>query len=179
MDTDFDIEKLSSEESNHLKIVLKLNFLPRIILGKRTPISIRKKFNRETAKVMLKYIDVGLIFKPKYEDNEVFLEDLQEISFCIETPLFIREEFTNDLKNIIRLWNKCCLPLTDRLYIEKSHNENNRGKYNVLLYFDSLKCCDPDFFTINREEALDLLETMASGEPYNPNGWNISGKRIR
>jgi hypothetical protein len=168
---------LSHSDSESLFAVF--GFYPYFIIGKTNKTSIAGKSNIETASTMMRYIRTGLV-RIKVSEN---INCLEEIYFCVKTPLYAKKIYSEYLKDLIKIWNELCVPLRDFLVVRKTPTKlkvENFDTYDVYLYFIGEAYGDRRNrrFIISEDDALGILEAMATTDPFNNNGLCVSGKML-
>lgn len=179
---------LKPEESSFLRQKLLIDFVPKFLVGKSNFTILEQKTNIMTAIVLLRYIDEGLIYNNMiYEclpESDIFTS-IEQIRYTVETPLFITKKSSEKLRKIIEMWNRKCLPHVDFLTLKRTISFANSERtveiktYDLILNFNSSYSQKHQnrevVFLINREEAIDLLEAMATTDPYNNNRFSAFG----
>lgn len=163
---------LEFEESEKLKSSLGMIFSPLYVIGFWSSVSFRGRLNIETAQSMIQLLDNAVIFCDPSCSGSTDALIIENLCLFVSAPLYIKHEFSDTTKMILRLWNLGCLPHTDRFVIQKILGSD---MYSVSMLFRSIKDEKIEHYVVSPENALEILESMATVDVYNQNGWSISG----
>ena len=97
------------------------------------------------------------------EPSGIFWEVSSRIPLC--------DGLSERVRSLIEMWNENMID-EDRLII----TWQKTGNYEVQMYFDHSRTIEDEFRDLTKEETLEFLRAIIPLDPYNNNGWALSGR---